>query len=102
MNREYAAVITNTGSNLVVPSSSGIFRGGNHKSHWTASPAYQVIRSAGSIGRCSGRNRFTFWLNHRSDPLHSTRSASTVAGMSGVCSNKARTWLEHRERRRPR
>jgi len=33
MNRECAAVITNTGNSLAVPSSSGIFRGGNHKSH---------------------------------------------------------------------
>jgi hypothetical protein len=33
VNRECAAVITSTGNNLVVPCSSGIFRGGNHKSH---------------------------------------------------------------------
>ncbi len=32
-NREYAEVITNTGNSRAVPSSRGIFRGGNHKSH---------------------------------------------------------------------
>ena len=91
MNRECAAVITSTGNSLVVPSSSGILRGGNHKSHCAASPGAQVSRSAGSIGRCSGRSRFTLSLNHRIEPVHPTRSASTVAGMSGVCSNSART-----------
>ena len=74
-----------------MPSSSGIFRGGNHKSHCAASPGAQVSRSAGSTGRCSGRNRFTFSLNHRIEPAHPTRSATTVAGMSGVCSSSART-----------
>ncbi len=44
------------------------------------------------MGRCSGRNRFTLSLNHRIDPIHSTRSANTVAGMSGVCSSSARTY----------
>lgn len=39
-----------TGSSFVVPSSSGIFLGGNHRSHCAASPAVQVIRSAGSTG----------------------------------------------------
>ena len=91
MNRECAAVITNTGSSLAVPSSSGIFRGGNHKSHWAASPAAHDSRSAGSIRRCSGRSSFTFSLNHRIEPVQPTRSASTVAGMSGVSSNSART-----------
>jgi hypothetical protein len=91
MKRECAAVITSTGNSLAVPSSSGIFRGGNHKSHWAASPASQVIRSAGSIGRCSGRSRFTFSLNQRIDPVHPTRSASTVAGMSGVSFKSACT-----------
>jgi hypothetical protein len=91
MNRECAAVITSTGSSLVVPSSSGILRGGNHRSHCAASPGAQLIRSAGSIGRCSGRSRFTFSLNQRIDPVQPTRSASTVAGMSGVCSSSART-----------
>ena len=32
-NRECAAVITNTGRSLLVPSSRGILRSGNHKSH---------------------------------------------------------------------
>ena len=90
-NRECAAVITRTGSNLAVPSSSGILRGGNHKSHCAASPGAQMIRSDGSIGRCSGRSRLTLSLNHRIEPAHPTRSASTVAGMSGVCSSSART-----------
>jgi hypothetical protein len=91
MNRECAAVITNTGSSFAVPSSSGIFRGGNHRSHCAASPGVHTIRSAGSTGRCSGRSRFTFSLNHRIDPVHPTRSASTVAGMSGTSANRART-----------
>lgn len=50
-NRECAAVITNTGNSFAVPSSSGIFRGGNHRSHCAASPAAHTIRSAGSTGR---------------------------------------------------
>ena len=33
MNLEYAQVITSTGNSAVVPSSSGILYGGNHKSH---------------------------------------------------------------------
>ena len=51
MNRECAAVITSTGSNVRDPSSSKILRGGNHKSHCATSPAAQDSRSAGSIGR---------------------------------------------------
>jgi hypothetical protein len=51
MNREYAAVITSTGSSRDVPSSSGIRRGGNHKSHCAASPGSQTSRSAGSTRR---------------------------------------------------
>jgi len=90
-NRECAAVITNTASSLAVPSSSGILRGGNDKSHCAASPGAQVSRSAGSTGRCSGRSCRTLSLNHRIDPVHPTRSANTVAGMSGVCSSSART-----------
>ena len=54
-----------------------------------ASPAAQVIRSAGSTGRCSGRSRRTLSLNHRIEPVQPTRSASTVAGMSGVCPTAA-------------
>ena len=38
MNRECAAVITSTGSSAVLPSSSGIRCGGNHRSHCAASP----------------------------------------------------------------
>ena len=91
VNRECAAVITSTGNSFAVPSSSGILRGGNHRSHCAASPGDQVSRSAGSTGRCSGRSRFTLSLNQRIDPVHPTRSASTVAGMSGVCSSSART-----------
>jgi hypothetical protein len=51
MKREYAAVITRTGSSLAVPSSSGILRGGNHRSHCAASPGSHVSRSAGSTRR---------------------------------------------------
>ena len=84
VNLECAAVITSTGRSLLVPSSSGIFFGGNHKSHCAASPGSHVSRSAGSIGRNCGRSSFTFSRNHVIDPAHPTRSASTVAGMSGV------------------
>jgi hypothetical protein len=90
-NRECAAAITSTGNSLAVPSSSGILRGGNHRSHCAASPADQVIRSAGSTGRCSGRSRFTFSLNQRIDPVQPTRSASTVAGISGTSASSVRT-----------
>jgi hypothetical protein len=51
MNRECAAVITSTGNNDLEPSSSGILFGGNHRSHWAASPGNHVNRSAGSTGR---------------------------------------------------
>ena len=91
VNREYAAVITSTGRRTVVPFSSGIFFGGNHRSHWAASPASHASRSAGSTRRCSGRNRFTFSLNQVIDPVHPTRSAFTVAGISGNSVSSART-----------
>ena len=90
-NRECAATITNTGNSFRVPSSTAIFFGGNHRSHCAASPGAQTKRSAGSTGRCSGRNCFTFSRNQRIDPSHPTRSASTVEGMSGVSLNNART-----------
>ncbi len=91
MNRECAAVITRTGSNAVEPSSSGILFGGNHRSHCAASPGSQVNRSAGSTGRCSGRSRRTLSRNHVIDPVQPTRSAITVAGMSGVLASSCRT-----------
>ena len=91
MNLECAAVITNTGNSRVVPSSSGILRGGNHRSHCAASPGSQTNRSAGSILRCSGRSGFTFCRNHVIDPVHPTRSARTVADKSGSPSSSDRT-----------
>ena len=91
MNLECAAVITSTGSNFAVPSSSGIFFGGNQRSHCAASPGSHVNRSAGSIGRNSGLSRFTPARNQVIDPDQPTRSASTVAGMSGVSFNSTRT-----------
>lgn len=90
-NREWAATITNTGSNALVPSSNGIFFGGNQRSHCTASPAAQWTRSAGSTGACSGRNLATLSRNHRIDPSQPTRSANTVAGIDGVSVNSLRT-----------
>ena len=74
-----------------MPSSSGIFRGGNHRSHCAASPGAQVSRSAGSTGRCSGRSRVTLSRNQRIDPSQPTRSAITVAGISGYSASSART-----------
>ena len=91
MNRECAGTITSTGNTAVVPSSSGICFGGNHRSHWAASPGAHTSRSAGSGHRCSGRNRATFSRNHDGDPVQPTRSASTVAGISGNSDNNART-----------
>ena len=91
MNRECAGTITSTGNNAVVPSSSGIRFGGNHKSHWAASPGAHTSRSAGSGRRCSGRSRATFSRNHDGDPDQPTRSASTVAGISGNSASIART-----------
>ena len=91
MNRECAQVITSTGSNVLEPSSSGIFRGGNHRSHCAASPGNHVNRSEGSTGRCSGRSRRTLSRNHVIDPVQPTRSAITVAGMSGVAIRSCRT-----------
>ena len=84
-------MITSTGNNTRLPSSSGILRGGNHRSHCAASPAAHVSRSAGSGLRCSGRSRRTFSRNHVIDPVHPTRSAITVAGISGCSANIART-----------
>jgi hypothetical protein len=75
----------------VVPSSSGIRLGENDKSHCAASPAAHTSRSAGSTRRCSGRNRATLSRNHDGDPVQATRSASTVAGMSGHSPSNART-----------
>ncbi len=90
-NRECAGVITNTGSSFDDPSSSGIFFGGNHRSHCAASPAAQTSRSAGSILCCSGRSRFTLSRNQRIEPSQPTRSASTVAGIVGVSTSSSRT-----------
>ncbi len=90
-NRECAHVITSTGNNALLPSSSGIRFGGNHWSHCAASPGNQVNRSEGSTGRCSGRRRRTLSRNHVIDPVHPTRSAITVAGMSGVRASSSRT-----------
>ena len=91
MNRECASVITRTGSSTRLPSSSGIFFGGNHRSHCAASPGSQISRSAGSTGRWSGRSRRTLSRNQVIDPVQPTRSASTVAGMSGVEASNCRT-----------
>jgi hypothetical protein len=91
MNRECAAVITSTGNNVLEPSSSGIFLGGNHRSHCATSPAAQVNRSAGSGLRYSRRSRRMLSRNHVIDPVQPTRSAITVAGISGFSSKIART-----------
>ena len=90
-NREYAGTITSTGSSFALPSSSGIFRGGNHKSHCAASPGSQTRQSAGSARRSSGRNRRTLSRNQLIDPDHPTRSAITVAGIRGNSASRART-----------
>jgi hypothetical protein len=91
VNREYAHVMTSTGSSAVEPSSSGTPFGGNHRSHCAASPGSHVNRSHGSTGRCSGRSRRTLSRNHVIDPVQPIRSATTVAGMSGVAASSCRT-----------
>ena len=91
VNRECAAVITSTGSSGVLPSSSGIRAGGNHRSHCAASPGAQISRSAGSGRRYCGRNRATFSRNHDGDPSQPTRSAITDAGISGNSASSAAT-----------
>ena len=71
--------------------------GGNHRSHCAASPASQTSRSAGMARRCSGRSRLTFSRNQVIDPDQSTRSAITVAGISGNSASSARTLLSNGE-----
>jgi len=78
-------------NNALEPSSSGILRGGNHRSHCAASPTAHVSRSAGSGLRCSGRNRRTLSRNHVIDPIQSTRSAITVAVVTGCSASSARS-----------
>jgi hypothetical protein len=83
--------MTSNGSNTDVPFSSGIFFGGNQRSHCAASPAAQNSLSAGSTERCSGRNRLMLSRNQVTDPDHSTRSAITVAGIDGCSASNALT-----------
>lgn len=66
-------------------------QGGAPRSHWAASPGSHTSRSAGSILRCSGRSRRTLSRNHVIDPSPPTRSAITVAGISGCSLRIART-----------
>ena len=87
--------MTSTGSNAVEPSSSGMRFGGNQRSHCAASPASQTRRSAGSGRRCSGRSRRTLSRNHVIDPIQPTRSAITVAGISGCSERITRTFASN-------
>ena len=73
----------------------------NHRSHCAASPGSHVSRSAGSTGRCSGRSRRTLSRNQVIDPVHPTRSAITVAGMSGVAIELPHQRLERRNAAAP-
>jgi hypothetical protein len=86
-----AAVITSTGSSAVLPSSTGIRPGGNHRSHCAASPGAHDSRSAGSGRRYCGRSRRTLSRNQRIEPSQPTRSAITVGGISGNSASSART-----------
>ncbi len=84
MNRECAGTMTSTGNSAVVPSSSGIRFGGNHKSHWAASPGARTSRSAGSGRRClRSQTSHVLTEHHDGEPDQPTRSASTVARISG-------------------
>lgn len=89
VNLEWAAVITSTGNNVRDPSSSTILRGGNHRSHCAASPGAHTSRSAGSTGRCSPQ--LVHVVTEPADRSRPARSATTVAGMSGVSANNCRT-----------
>ena len=92
MNRECAATITSTGNNAVVPSSSGIRFGGNHKialRRVTRRPHQPISRiRRGDAPVAAGA---TFSRNHDDEPDQPTRSASTVAGISGNSASNART-----------
>lgn len=81
---------TRTGSNVLVPSEQDLARRKPQVAlrRVTRQPPN---RSAGSIGRCSGRSRRTLSRNQLIDPVHPTRSASTVAGTSGVFASNCRT-----------
>jgi hypothetical protein len=68
MKRECAAVITNTGNSLVVPSSSGIRRGGNHRSHRAASPGANPLgQHRGGIAGARSNNARTRGSNTVND-----------------------------------
>jgi len=88
--RENDDTITNTGGQPTTPPGNGIDAGGNHKSHCAWSPGEYMIRSAGSAGAYSGRINATRLRNHEAEPDQPTRSAITVAGIDGVCDNRAR------------
>ena len=90
MNRENAATITNTGGHPTWPKPSGIFAGGNHRSHCATRTGRCSRRSAGSAGAYSGRIAATRSRNHDIDPDQPTRSAITVAGICGYTDNNAR------------
>jgi len=87
MNPENAATIVNTGGSINVAfGPTGTTLPGNHRSHCTISPATYVVRSAGSAGsagRNNGRSCATRARNTDDDRSHPTRSAITVAGISG-------------------
>ena len=92
MNRECAAVITSTGNNVVVPSSSGIFL--RREPQVALRRITRPPRSAGrpdQAGDAPDAAGGTLSRNHVIDPVQPTRSASTVAGMSGCSASIART-----------
>ena len=91
MYPENALVITNTGGLPSCPCPSGSGSCGNHKSHCIAWPGSWTSRSTGSAGIYSGRSPRTLSRNKDAEPVQPTRSASTEAGIVGVCTNKART-----------
>ena len=92
MNRECAGTITSTGNNAVVPSSSGIRFGGNHKialRRVARRPHQPIRRIRAALLRTQpgARSHGTTTV----DPDQPTRSASTVAGISGNSASNART-----------
>ena len=92
MNFENEATITSTGSSAALPSPRGIRGSGNHRSHWTWSPGsiHDPVRRIGRARSRAGAGPRSAGTRSPT-PSSPTRSASTVAGIDGVASSRART-----------
>jgi hypothetical protein len=90
MRRKFMQVITNTGDNVILPSSSGIFPGGTTD---RTARRRQAARSTDPADRPNdAQDAIAGRVTERLiDPVQLTRSAITVAGMSGGSFNSCRT-----------